>query len=51
MDEKKKQELNKAIAIIREECNKHSSCYCCPLAQKDNDGYGCPNPYAWGDIK
>lgn len=34
MDEEKKKKLNDAIAVLREECKKHSSCDLCPIGQK-----------------
>lgn len=34
------EELEKALVVIREECNKHNSCAYCPLRLKAEGGCG-----------
>ncbi len=51
MDEEKKKQLNDAIAVLREECKKHSSCDLCPIGQKIDGKNFCTKPWAWADIE
>ena len=49
MDEKKKEQLNRAISIIREECRKHKNCFLCPLERSGCEGTVLP--CNWTDIE
>lgn len=54
MDEEKKQELNKAIAHVRDICNKHfSECFGCPLYKHICNGLGGwqRQPYLWEQLE
>lgn len=51
MDEKKKKQINEAIAVLRDMCNKHN-CGDCPFYTYNcnGDGYYCDFPGNWEDI-
>ena len=49
MDEEKKRELNKAIAVMRDYCKNITSCKDCELDNARICGWATP-PYTWPDI-
>ena len=51
MDANEKKKLNNAIAVLREECKKHSSCDFCPIGQQIDGKNFCTKPWAWADIE
>ena len=51
VDEEQKKKLNDAIAVLREECKKHSSCDLCPIGQKIDGKNFCTKPWAWQNIE
>ena len=52
MDEKKKKQLNEAIAVLRTMCNEHICVYC-PFYKNNCCGTGrfCDFPGSWRDIR
>ena len=53
MDEKKKKQINDAIAVIRAFCMEQINCDNCPLSYYDSDGggYYCDFPNRWEEIE
>ena len=51
MDEKKKKQINEAIAIIRDFCIEHKFCSDCPFGTYVGDGYCCDFPFNWEKIE
>lgn len=51
MDEKKKKQINNAIAVLRDMCN-GKECVFCPFYAYNCNGYGhyCEFPINWEDI-
>ena len=49
MDEKKKKQLNEAIAVIRNLCINYDYCILCPFGP--HCVFGCNYPCNWKDIE